>query len=115
MKTKNTIGFETRRAKQKRSSELSVINPLKLLFKGHQHNYEILGRLSNDVTDMTIQSGTNFSNINIDSLSYGLYLLKVTDRLSVVGYKCFLVGEYCASTAVQFRNNSGASNSILFN
>lgn len=66
-------------------------------------------------TVTSIESGTNFANIGVSSLADGLYLLRVTDNGGLIGYKYFIVGEYGATTTVDFRNNSSSSNSALFN
>lgn len=62
-----------------------------------------------------IQTGTNMATSDVDSLEDGLYMITVTDDAGSTGYQYFLVGEYGATTSVQFRNNSSTANSILFN
>ena len=53
MSNENKNVFESKR-KTTSKSELSIKNEFKLLFKGKSHEYEIFGKLSNDVTDMTV-------------------------------------------------------------
>lgn len=66
-------------------------------------------------TVTSIETGTNFANIGADNLADGLYLLRVTDNGGNIGYKYFLVGEYGATTTVEFSNNTSSANSIAFN
>ncbi|MBL7897252.1 MAG: DNRLRE domain-containing protein, partial [Crocinitomicaceae bacterium] len=62
-----------------------------------------------------VETGFNISNAAVSNLSDGLYLLKVKDDLDNIGYNYFLVGEYGATTTVDFRWYGSLSNSSAFN
>lgn len=55
-----------------------------------------------------IESGTDFSLIDVSSLSAGLYLLEISDYRSQTGYKYFFVGEEGEITSVNFNHINSA-------
>lgn len=56
-------------------------------------------------TYTSIESGTNFANIDVDNLVPGAYILTVQDDLGYTGYQYFLVGEEGATTTVEIYAN----------
>jgi hypothetical protein len=75
-------------------------------------SYEWFKYVNGTVT--SIESGSNIADAGLSGLADGLYMLRVTDNGSNVGYKYFLVGEENAVTTVQF-SNSNNTNAAAFN